>query len=515
MSEKVTFGELIESIANETDRSKKFTHDFIKDFVDVINTGLEEDGKVNIAGLGRFGLQPVDEREGYNPQTGEKMMIPAHNRIKFKPYKDLRELVNAPYAHLESEIIEEEEDQPGATAAEEEQEGEETFIPTGPFPAIGADENAEQNDTDSSMQQKQSSESDTKESDEDIFGISSPQRTSSNFAFDDRQEEEQHPDEADDTEGKQEELSDVEKDEDVVEFKQQQSAGDETPESDDKEVFDAEDSGERVEKQGEKEEKTEPEPMAFDPAVFSSEDIGDEVHTEPKEISSAGDSAEPPVRRTSGRNRKAEPAKSFLIIAAAVVVLLLVAGTGYWVFQNQGGDSSESPMASSPAVAEQQQSGDDQQTEQAQSQEQEESLSQQPSQPQQQDPPESQPAAAMVELEINRGQTLWGMADNQYNDPHLWPWIYDANKSSIDNPDLIVAGKTLRIPLPSGRQNTLTASDSLEVARGYVETYRWYKNEGSDNARLYLWVATNYHGGILDKTGVEIDEDDLAFANRL
>ena len=133
MSKKVTFGELIESIAEETDRSKQFTHDFLKDFVSVINGGLEKDGKVNIAGFGKFKLSRVDERQGYNPQTEEKVTIPAHNKVIFKPYKDLREVVNAPYAHLEPELIEEEENtDEDETVPTEEKSGQHDFLPTAP-----------------------------------------------------------------------------------------------------------------------------------------------------------------------------------------------------------------------------------------------------------------------------------------------------------------------------------------------------------------------------------------------
>src|SRR5699024_4313852 len=93
------------SIAEETDNSKQFTRDFIKDFVDVINNGLKSGDSVNIAGLGKFKLKQVDERAGYNPQTEEKITIPAHNKMVFKPYKNLREAVNAPFAHLEPTLI--------------------------------------------------------------------------------------------------------------------------------------------------------------------------------------------------------------------------------------------------------------------------------------------------------------------------------------------------------------------------------------------------------------------------
>ncbi|MDZ7773610.1 MAG: HU family DNA-binding protein [Balneolaceae bacterium] len=126
MSEKVTFQELIDAMSEETDRSKQFTHDFMKGLVSVIHRGLEEDRKVNIAGLGKFGLREVDEREGYNPQTGEPMTIPAHNRVTFTAYKELRERVNAPYAHREPELLDDDEPEEDTTSRQSD------FIPTAP-----------------------------------------------------------------------------------------------------------------------------------------------------------------------------------------------------------------------------------------------------------------------------------------------------------------------------------------------------------------------------------------------
>lgn len=127
MSEKVTFQELVDSISEQTGQTKQFTHDFLKDLVSVINGGLESDGNVTIAGLGKFELRQMDEREGYNPQTGEKMTIPAHNKVVFKPYKGLRELVNAPYAYMEPKLLEDEteEDEKSDIPEKEEQAPEE------------------------------------------------------------------------------------------------------------------------------------------------------------------------------------------------------------------------------------------------------------------------------------------------------------------------------------------------------------------------------------------------------
>lgn len=106
MDEKITFEDLVDTIAEKSNQSKSFTKDFLADLSDQIKTGLKNKGKVNIAGFGKFELQQVEEREGYNPQTDEKITIPAHKKAVFKPYKALREPVNAPYAHFEPQLIE-------------------------------------------------------------------------------------------------------------------------------------------------------------------------------------------------------------------------------------------------------------------------------------------------------------------------------------------------------------------------------------------------------------------------
>ena len=47
MSEKITFQELIDSIADQTNKPKQFTYDFLKDFVEIVNSGLESDGTIS------------------------------------------------------------------------------------------------------------------------------------------------------------------------------------------------------------------------------------------------------------------------------------------------------------------------------------------------------------------------------------------------------------------------------------------------------------------------------------
>ena len=49
---------------------------------------------------------------------------------------------------------------------------------------------------------------------------------------------------------------------------------------------------------------------------------------------------------------------------------------------------------------------------------------------------------------VKKGDTLWWIAKYKdvYNDPFLWPIIYEANKDIIKNPKLIYPGQELGIP---------------------------------------------------------------------
>lgn len=490
MSEKVTFQELIESIAKETDNSKQFTHDFLKDFVDVINSGLESDGNVNIAGLGKFKLQRVDEREGYNPQTEEKMTIPAHNRVIFKPYKDLRELVNAPYAHLEPELIKEELD-----SQEEEKETEdpagseqEDFIPTGP-PTSHKKETEETNSED---EQEEEAPFDPDESE-----------TSSTFTF------EEESDESDEEQDDVVEFSGEsgQEDEEVIDDELSEFIGsdEETQQTSQETTEEAEESIEESEEHSPEEEQS---PFATD----FEEPQDEEIESEPEE------SAPAPAIDKQQTARK-EYSSLPIVAAAGFILLLAVGGAWYFgFFDKENLDNTTTNQA--VTKAEMPSSADNQETTQQSDQDQ----SQQTANNQQQNKQSGQSQTAQQtsqaqqdkekeDMTIAKGQTLWSIAEEKYDNPRLWPWIYDTNES-LGNPNIIHAGNSLTVPLPSGPNFGLTNSDSVAVAKGYISTYRWYKDNGSSKAKNYLWVAKRYHNDIRDIADVQIDKSDLAFANQ-
>jgi nucleoid DNA-binding protein/nucleoid-associated protein YgaU len=105
MSEKITFKELVDLIASQSNQSRNSTNSFIHELVSIIENGLKSSGSVSISGFGKFELRWMKPRTGVNPQTGEELSIPGQNKVVFKPYKNLREDVNKPYAHLESRVV--------------------------------------------------------------------------------------------------------------------------------------------------------------------------------------------------------------------------------------------------------------------------------------------------------------------------------------------------------------------------------------------------------------------------
>lgn len=107
MSNKIPFSQLIEELAEQTDTSQSVCHNFVTSLTELVINSAVESGKASITNLGSFSVVDVAARNGINPQTGEAIVIPTHQRLSFSPYKALENTVNAPFIGLEATIIEE------------------------------------------------------------------------------------------------------------------------------------------------------------------------------------------------------------------------------------------------------------------------------------------------------------------------------------------------------------------------------------------------------------------------
>ena len=85
--------ELIQKIADEADASKSEAQRFFDAFEEVVTDALKKDDQVQITGFGKFYVQKREAREGVNPQTKEKMKIPASKVPKFTAGNALKDSI--------------------------------------------------------------------------------------------------------------------------------------------------------------------------------------------------------------------------------------------------------------------------------------------------------------------------------------------------------------------------------------------------------------------------------------
>lgn len=94
MSAKSGMKECVRSYAEKRGCTLNEAEKAIKATLEVIKQELIENGGVSFIGL--FSLEVVErkERQGFNPSTGEMHTVPAHNSIKIKVGKQLKEELN-------------------------------------------------------------------------------------------------------------------------------------------------------------------------------------------------------------------------------------------------------------------------------------------------------------------------------------------------------------------------------------------------------------------------------------
>jgi len=86
--------ELISSIAQKSDLSKKDAEKALNAFIESVEEALVKGEKVQLIGFGSFEVRERAARKGVNPQTKEEITIEASKAPIFRVGKALKEKVN-------------------------------------------------------------------------------------------------------------------------------------------------------------------------------------------------------------------------------------------------------------------------------------------------------------------------------------------------------------------------------------------------------------------------------------
>ena len=104
---KIFMTELADMLAQKAGISKREAQQFLTDFVETIQDGVNADKLVKIKGLGTFKVIDVDARESVNVNTGERVTIDSHQKLTFTPDTAMKELVNKPFSQFETVVLNE------------------------------------------------------------------------------------------------------------------------------------------------------------------------------------------------------------------------------------------------------------------------------------------------------------------------------------------------------------------------------------------------------------------------
>ena len=85
--------ELINAVASEADITKAQAERAVNAFVKVVTDELSDGGRVQLTGFGTFEVGERKSRNGINPKTKEKIVVPAKNMVRFKAGSVLKEAI--------------------------------------------------------------------------------------------------------------------------------------------------------------------------------------------------------------------------------------------------------------------------------------------------------------------------------------------------------------------------------------------------------------------------------------
>jgi len=88
--------ELVDAVASNANLSPRQADDVVSCLFEQITNALARGESIGLVGFGAFSLTQRAARTGINPQTGERIQIPAKKHVGFKPGRKLKEFVDTP-----------------------------------------------------------------------------------------------------------------------------------------------------------------------------------------------------------------------------------------------------------------------------------------------------------------------------------------------------------------------------------------------------------------------------------
>ena len=85
--------ELTKRIATQTGLTQKKAGEVLEATLDNIRDSLHSGNEVRLVGFGSFKVRKSAARKGVNPRDRKPIQVPAKNRVRFSPGKELSEAV--------------------------------------------------------------------------------------------------------------------------------------------------------------------------------------------------------------------------------------------------------------------------------------------------------------------------------------------------------------------------------------------------------------------------------------
>ena len=86
--------DIVEKMATELEVPKAKMERAIDAVIESIIDAMKKGDKVNISGFGIFTAKHKEARTARNPKTGASVQVPAKTAAKFRPAKNLKEVLN-------------------------------------------------------------------------------------------------------------------------------------------------------------------------------------------------------------------------------------------------------------------------------------------------------------------------------------------------------------------------------------------------------------------------------------